>query len=158
MAKDRRLTKWREAIAEYRRVSNGAVDALIEDPLSKAPLTTDPLAAACKYFALDPNEPSHRGLLLLILADLAFGRRPRGRKKGSKGEYWWHPARLHQLGLHYEQIATARPGVKDAAAARAIRDTFPDYTQFQTTTIRQRLPEARRQLAFVRQPSSWLKL
>src|SRR5262245_48480172 len=67
--------------------------AEVLDQIAANWLTTAPrsLREAFSYFGLDVNNATHAGLLLVILADTAFGRRKKakGRRKGTVS---WNPA------------------------------------------------------------------
>jgi hypothetical protein len=103
-------------------------------------LSSKPVQDAFRYFGLNPREPSHHVVVLAVLADVVFGRRPRGRRRGSQS---WDQLRLFLLGCDYMKVMENEPGMSDTKAAKKIKQ-LPRYKYVTDTTIRQRLPDARR--------------
>jgi hypothetical protein len=119
-----------------------AIGALVE---SSRPT----IASAFRQLGLDPEISSHRELLLVVLAQIVFGPKRRGgRRKGTvkNPSAHWHSARLFLLGVHFEKVVKANPGISDRQAGHKITKQFP-YPGVSPDTIRKRLPAARKQWA-----------
>jgi hypothetical protein len=105
-----------ERLAEARKVLLGV--QLTDQNAQFLQSNSQSLAEAFKQLGLDPNNSADRAMLPVVLADLQFGRRKKGRPAGKKQ---WHAARLLVLALHYEEVIAGNPNMSysKAAAARA---------------------------------------
>jgi hypothetical protein len=144
-----RIREWQEAINAARKSEEiqaalgrprGVISEHARTISSQKPKS---LIRAFGQFGLDPQKPYHTELLCIVLADLLYGERKAGRKKGSAD---WQLPRLLAWGLAYEEIRAKRPGrLTDKEAAEEIKKNgaFRDTAE----TIRQNLPAARKHLA-----------
>src|SRR5262249_50594645 len=135
-------TMKREREEEWRRLM---AHILKMGPNWGVSLSCKPVQDAFRYFGLNPQEPAHRDILLIVLADVVFGPRHRGRRRGSQS---WDAKRLFLLGCDYDTVAANQPKMSNSEAAKKIK-RLPRYKHDSETTIRQRLPAARRQLELV---------
>jgi hypothetical protein len=142
--RDEALAEWRRRIVSFNApISPEMVRPLVGDLEGKP---WGPLADAFDYFGLDSKNPSHRDLLLFVLASEVFGKRPgRGRPRGSRT---WDWDQLFDLGMAYFQVMARRPEISDREAATEIKGRA-EYQHIEPDTIRQRLPEARKIIALV---------
>lgn len=101
------------------------------------------VAAAYKYFELDPNNPLHTKILLGILADVCFPRR--SHRKNRCDDYYYV-----ELGRCFEAIVRKHEGVSDSEAAKIIQREFWGFDHVTADALRRRLPEARKRLQRVR--------
>ena len=110
-------------------------------------LQCDPasLQRAAKFFELDHTYPADLFVLALVLAEELFGERKRGRKPGNRA---WDWTRFLELGFLYEKLKSEWPRLNDTRiAAVIVKD--PAFKEYRSNPelIRQRLPEAKRELA-----------
>jgi hypothetical protein len=101
---------------------------------------TNPLEMAEDFFDLDASKPDEARMLLLMLADVIFRARKKGRREKSRG---WDRKRLYQLGSHRNELEKAKPGISDSAAAAEIKNRFSEYRHVQIETLRQRMARAK---------------
>jgi len=101
------------------------------------------LTAAAQFFKLDLSANYQREILLLILADVLFGKR-RGRPKGSNSK--WHRGQRFYLAAFYESVRAAFPELSDTMIAKLMCERGP-FKGENPEQIRQRLIAARRECA-----------
>jgi hypothetical protein len=130
-----RIRVWQQLIKDL------GADA-VASPLTTIPERPQSLARAFEQFSLNPQQPNHRELLCIILADLLFGHRKVGRKKGRAP---WHGGRLLEYALAYEKIRSKNPKISDSEAAKEIKRNGASRGAT-AETIRQQLPAARQLL------------
>ena len=84
-------------------------------------------------------------MLALLLAEELFGKRRRGPKLGNQK---WDAERFLELGYLYEELKRDCPRTSDSELAEtiALDPAFKEYRNH-PELIRQRLPEAKRELA-----------
>jgi hypothetical protein len=98
------------------------------------------VAAAARYYGLDPKNPRQRETLFYMLADAIFESRKRGRPKGSRTS-WGH--RLVILGDIYKEKKYKNPKLSDAKIAKLIKQERVEFKNDDPDQIRQRLREAK---------------
>ena len=98
-----------------------------------------------EVYRLDPTSESDVFLLALLLAEELFGKRRRGPKSGNQK---WDAERFLELGYLYEELKRDCPRTSDSELAEtiALDPAFKEYRNH-PELIRQRLPEAKRELA-----------
>lgn len=96
------------------------------------------LDLAAQAFGLDLSDNQQRERLLYFLAEMAFGKGRRGRKKDSKS---WTGGKLIELALLDERYCYAK-------IAKLI---FAEHKEFHSTETVRRLPEARLMLELWRE-------
>jgi hypothetical protein len=111
-----------------------------------AATNTNQLKAAANYFDLDLENGTECAVLLRVLADIAFNKKNPGRKKGSKS---WPAARFFVLGYHENLLRQENPSLSgNERIAKKLKERYPDQFRHDSlTTLRQRLPAARREYA-----------
>jgi hypothetical protein len=119
----------------FKKLPDLVTDDLESDPQS--------LEKAAKFFGLDHTRSRDLSVLAYILADIIFGSRARGRKKGDKV---WNDFRLRALGHVYEEVKRRNPKLSDTKIAQLIcqEEEFREYRN-NPEPIRQRLPRARQE-------------
>jgi hypothetical protein len=102
----------------------GAPAALVRAMLGRDYYGADVLKMACDCFQLrdgfrlDPANPLHQRILLLILAHVVFGvGRKRGRAKDSKN---WTDIKYYHLAALYIEIKSKQPKLSDSKIAEVI--------------------------------------
>ena len=102
----------------------GSPAALVRAMLGRDYYGADVLKMACDCFQLrdgfrlDPANPLHQRILLLILAHVVFGvGRKRGRAKDSKN---WTDIKYHHLAALYIEIKSKQPKLSDSKIAEVI--------------------------------------
>jgi hypothetical protein len=102
----------------------GAPAALVRAMLGRDYYGADVLKMACDCFQLrdgfrlDPANPLHQRILLLILAHVVFGAgRKRGRAKDSKN---WTDIKYYHLAALYIEIKSKQPKLSDSKIAEVI--------------------------------------
>jgi hypothetical protein len=108
--KDVRLAKWRDILRQeklWRENLHLGLDGLYENSFR----LQNAVAAAYKYFGLDPKNPLDTKILLGILANVRFPRRSH-RKKRCDDRYYVG------LGWCFEAIVRKHEGVSDREAAK----------------------------------------
>jgi hypothetical protein len=98
------------------------------------------VAKAAKYLHRNPADPADSRWLLRILADVLFGDRKKGRRRGSAK---WHMWRLVELDVHRNVVERDNPGISDRRAAAEIKQRYPQYRHDTVEVVRRRLNEAR---------------
>jgi hypothetical protein len=98
------------------------------------------LAAAARYYGLDPKDPRQRETLLYALADALFESRKRGRPKDSATA--WDGRRLVTLGEIYVKKKKQYPRLSDAKIAKLIKAEHDEFKNDDAEQIRQRLRKA----------------
>jgi len=126
---------------------------LPSDEYIRRTLHCDPISLkrAAEFFTLnegyrlDPTRESDVFLLALLLAEELFGKRRRGPKSGNQK---WDAHRLLKLGFLYEELKREWPRTSDSELAETIASD-PAFKEYRNNPelIRQRLPEAKRELA-----------
>jgi hypothetical protein len=102
------------------------------------------LDTAAQVFGLDLSDNRQRERLLYFLAEMAFGKGKRGRRKDSKS---WTGGKLIELALLDEDYCYNK--ISDVKIAKLI---FAEHKEFHSVeTIRRRLPEARTMLELWRE-------
>jgi hypothetical protein len=100
------------------------------------------LSRAARFFGLDQENPTHRMVLLYILAEVVFYEVPKGRPRGTTK---WDKNRLLELAAHADVLRKRTGRVSDKDAAKELKNVFDDeYRHDSPETIRQRLPDASR--------------
>jgi hypothetical protein len=97
------------------------------------------VAAAARYYGLDPKNPRQRETLFYILADAIFDSRKRGRPWGSKTSWG---QRLITLGEIYREKKYKNPKLSDAKIAKLIKQDHAEFKNDDPDQIRQRLRAA----------------
>jgi hypothetical protein len=98
------------------------------------------LSKATKFFGLDQDNPTHRAVLLHILADVVFHEAPKGRPKGAAK---WTTEKLFLLGIRAYALRKRLGSLKGNDAANELKMLFKDdYRHDSIETIRQRLRDA----------------
>jgi hypothetical protein len=117
----------------------GAPAALVRAMLGRDYYGADVLKLACDCFQLrdgfrlDPANPLHQRILLLILAHVIFGvGRKRGRAKDSKN---WTELKCHRLAALYAAIKSEQPKLRDSKIAEVIANRWREPKE----AIRKRL-------------------
>jgi hypothetical protein len=126
---------------------------LPSDEYIRRTLHCDPtsLKRAAEFFTLnedyplDPTRVSDVFLLALLLAEELFGKRRRGPKSGNQK---WDAARFLELGRLYEELKRDCSRLNDTELAELIVED-PAFKEYRNNPelIRQRLPDAKRELA-----------
>jgi hypothetical protein len=140
--KDVRLAKWRDILRQeklWRKTLHLGLEGLAEN----SPRLHNGIAAAYKYFELDPKNPLHTKILLGILADVCFPRRSHKKKR-------WDDYYYVDLARCFEVIVRKHEGVSDSEAAKLIRLEFSGFDHLTADALRRRLPEARKRLQRLR--------
>jgi hypothetical protein len=139
--KDVRLAKWRDILRReklWQETIGLGLEAIVNFPALH-----NGVAAAFKYFELEPKNPVHNRILLGILADVCFPRPSRRTKK-------WDDLYYVQLAYAFEIIVREREGVGDREAAELIQFKFSGFDQLTADALRRRLPEARKRIQRLR--------
>ena len=117
----------------------GSPAALVRAMLGRDYYGADVLKMACDCFQLrdgfrlDPANPLHQRILLLILAHVVFGvGRKRGRAKDSKN---WTDIKYHRLAALYIEIKSKQPKLSDSKIAEVIASRWREPKE----VIRKRL-------------------
>jgi hypothetical protein len=101
------------------------------------------LERAATSLGLDHTNPSHQLMLALILADVQFGNRRRGRRKGV--ETTWGERKKRKLFEAYEDFRSRYPKYSDTKIAKLIISEIPEFSSYKgsrgTMTIRKKLRE-----------------
>jgi hypothetical protein len=137
--KDVRLVKWRETLRReklWAETIHLDLETSAVGIIANSPRLHNGVAAAFKYFELDPKNPLHNQLLLGILADVCFPRRSRKKK--------WDDYCYVVLARCYEAIERKHKGVSDSEAAELIQQKFSGFDHVTPDALRKRLPEARK--------------
>jgi hypothetical protein len=137
--KDVRLAKWRD-ILRREKLWRETLHLGLDENLFRL---HNGIAAAYKYFELDPKNPLHTKILLGILADVCFPRRSHKKKR-------WDDYYYVYLARCFEAIVRKHEGVSDSEAAKLIRDEFSGFDHLTDDALRRRLPEARKRLQRLR--------
>ena len=108
-------------------------------------LKVDPssLEKSALFFELDHTHPPDLSVLAHILAELVFGKRTRGRKKGDK---IWTDQRLLELAFKYYELKRQHQNLYDTELAELVsqQKAFREYRN-NPDVIRQRLYKARQE-------------
>jgi hypothetical protein len=140
--KDVRLAKWRDILQREKLWQENlhlGLDGLYEYSFR----LQNGVAAAYKYFELDPKNPLHSKILLGILADVCFTRRSHKKKRLDACYYVF-------LARCFEAIVRKHEGVGDSEAAKLIRLEFRGFNHITLDTLRRQLPEARKRIQRLR--------
>jgi len=140
--KDVRLANWRDMLRQenlWRENLHLGLDGLHESSFR----LQNGVAAAYKYFELEPKNPLHTKILLGILADVCFPRR--SHKKKRLDDYYYVV-----LARCFEAIVRKHEGVSDSEAAKLIRLEFQGFNHITLGTLRRQLPEARKRIQHLR--------
>ena len=106
------------------------------------------LEKAIEYFDLDLRDEEDSDLLLRILADIAFGVRPKGRRKGTTR---WNSGSLFILGFHDDLVRRKNPEMSDGDISKLIKKTHSKtYKRTTSGAIRTQLPIARREYVIIK--------
>jgi hypothetical protein len=117
-------------------------DEIMEALVAEWPVPNS-VRKAASFFNLNLDRPSHRFLLLIVLADACFGRKPSGRRRDSK---FWHSPRLAVLFERFEEVMRTHPDMKQRDAARYIKRHWrEDYSETTAEQIRQNFAKAKRE-------------
>jgi hypothetical protein len=112
-----------------------------EDNPSRA-ADAETMTAVFDHFGLNPNEPSHRGFLLAILADIYFNTPVQGRPKGTKAKNpKWNDLSLSQLGATLRMLEQMHPGASDVELSKILKEKSRSAPI--SETLRKRFKEAR---------------
>jgi hypothetical protein len=139
--KDVRLAEWRDILRREKRWRENLHLGL--ELVENSPRLHNGVAAAYKYFELDPKNPLHTKILIGILADVCFARR--GHRKKRLDDYYYVV-----LARCFEVIVRKHEGVSDSEAAKLIRREFGGFDHVTADALRRRLPEARKRLQRLR--------
>jgi hypothetical protein len=138
-----RLAYWRAEVSQLRSepegwpLSESYFDASCKVIGAPSPI----LHEAADFFGLDLRREAERALLLAILADVIFGKAPKGRPKEHKRR--WSRFRLVRLAVDRETIKRQAPELSDVKAAAILKKRFPKrYRHDSSVTLRQKLREA----------------
>jgi hypothetical protein len=142
-AATKRLAEWREIINVLRHPL-GLTDFDCE--IVQLPGGIGALLKAFEYFRLDPENASHNGLLLQVLANVCFAPRLRRKK--------WDDLHYIFLARCFETISNQHEGISENKAAVLIKQQIPFFGYVTPDAIRRRLPEARKRLEQIRQRSA----
>ena len=137
--KDVRLAKWRD-ILRQEKLWRETLHLGLDENFFRL---HNGIAAAYKYFELDPKNPPHTKILLGILADVCFPRRSHKKKR-------WDDYYYVYLARCFEAIVRKHEGVSDSEAAKLIRLESSDFDHLTAEALRRRLPEARKRLQRLR--------
>jgi hypothetical protein len=137
--KDVRLAKWRD-ILRREKLWRETLRLGLDENSSRL---HNGIAAAYKYFELDPKNPLHTKILLGILADVCFPRRSHKQKR-------WDNYYYVDLARCFEVIVRKYEGVSDSEAAKLIQRKFSGFDHLTADALRRRLPEARKRLQRLR--------
>ena len=137
--KDVRLAKWRDTLRQEKLWRETLHLGLDENSFR----LHNGIAAAYKYFELDPKNPLHTKILLGILADVCFPRRSHKKKR-------WDDYYYVGLARCFEAIGRKHEGVSDSEAAKLIQLEFSGFDHLTADALRRRLPEARKRLQRLR--------
>jgi hypothetical protein len=101
------------------------------------------LERAAAYFELDHADPSHQLMLAPIFADIVFGKRRPGRRKGDK--IMWDDRTLWVLALTYYDLKSLKPDCTVTEIAKLLCD-LKEFKAYKNNPepIRQRLSQVRR--------------
>ena len=107
-------------------------------------LKVDPssLEKSAQFFELDPTHPNDLTVLAHLLANIVFGTRTPGRKKGDRPV--WSDNRLVQLAFKYRKMKSRHPDWSDTEIAKRISQAagFGQY-RGNYEPIRQRLSKVK---------------
>jgi hypothetical protein len=120
------------------------------------------LNVAARTFDLDLSGALHREILLLVLAEFAFGKSKSGRWRHKRS---WTDDELIELAFWAEEIVRENGEMSDRKIAKLIYDKHHEEKKFQSTdAIRMQLPSARaflgwaREEGLVEEPEDYLDL
>jgi hypothetical protein len=136
-----RLAKWRDILRQEKLWRENLHLGL--EVVENSVRLHNGVAAAYKYFELDPKNPLHTKILLGILADVCFPRRSL-RKKKLDDNYYVVLARC------FEAIVRKHEGVSDSEAAKLIQLEFSGFDHLSADALRRQLPEARKRIQRLR--------
>jgi hypothetical protein len=138
-------------ISEFEETRGGGFEVPeLADPfvhsLFESDYEKDAIDKARHCFQLDPGNPLHDGMLLLILAHVVFGRgQKRGRSRHSNN---WDTLKTHQLIMAYLELKSKYPKLRDAKIAAMIADGKKFGTP--ADAIRKRLSGLRRHIEYLK--------
>ena len=154
MAKDdtpirKRLHEW---MALYKEVSrfDGEYDfrEIADRRLRGYQAKVSSLDTAAEFFGFKLSHQDDSELLLRILADIAFGARPKGRRKGA-GK--WNSASLFILGFHDDLVRRKNPEMSDNEISKLVKNAHSKtYSDTTAGAIRTQLPVARNTYVWVK--------
>jgi hypothetical protein len=132
-----RLAKWRD-ILRREKLWQETIGLDLE-AIVNFPVLHNGVAAAFKYFALEPKNPVHNRILLGILADVCF---PRPSHKTKR----WNDFYYVDLARCFEAIVRKHEGMSDREAAKRIQLKYRGFDHLTADALRRRLPEARKRI------------
>jgi hypothetical protein len=119
------------------------------------------LEKSAEFFRLDHTHPPDLSVLTHILAEIVFGTRRRGKRKGDYKI--WTEKRFLELASKYHELKARNPTCLDNELAELISKTgaFWEYHD-NSEPIRQRLPKAKAipreaWLKYKREQAEWLR-
>jgi hypothetical protein len=135
--------EWRHDLALTRARPDVGSPEAIERSFSRLAEKTgveSGVSRAARFFGLDQEKPTHRALLLHILAEVVFYEPPKGRPKGSAK---WSTEKLFLLGIRASALRKRLGSLKGNDAAKELKMLFKDdYRHDSIETVRQRLRDA----------------
>jgi hypothetical protein len=135
-----RLAKWRDILRREKRWQETIGLGL--EAIVTFPVLHNGVAAAFKYFELEPKNSVHSRILLGILADVCFPR-PSHKTKRLDDYYYVVLARCFEAIVKHEEVS-------DREAAKRIQENYRDFDHLTADALRRQLPEARKRIQRLR--------
>jgi hypothetical protein len=103
----------------------------------------DSLRRAAQFFELDVMDPDDFTVLVNLLAEILFGDRPSGRKRGDK---IWDTQKFYSLGMQSKILKSKNPGLTGTEIAELISQKGNGFSEYRNhpEELRKRLADGER--------------